>query len=196
MSAERFRKSAERINRHHGGQSVTLSRGSISLIETVSGAVPALTCGVAAEDATSLPLASAVALDGNLPPGATLAVAGHSTAYTVQAFAEPSGSAITASVDPGLEAAVNGEAVTLSAKTFSLYGGKIELRGEDIPAGWTVGAKDEIWSLVPPSTAVGSEPRDGDLMTAPYAARVGDVGGREGVEYIVRMMPQASEEAS
>ncbi len=198
MSAvERFRDSAVRNNRHFGATDVTLERGAVSLFESVSGAAASLSASIASAAATSLPLTSAESLRGRLSPGVTLAIAGHSLIYTVQALAEPSGTTITVTIDPGLEFDVNGEAVTASPRSLSFIGGQVKLAGNKIPAGWTVGAEDEIWALVPPNTSAGAEPRKGDRMIAPYDAVISaPVNGRERIEYLVLVTPMAIEEAA
>ena len=197
MSYRRFRASAERIRRHHGGQTVTVSRGAVGLFESVSGAAPTLAAGSAAKDATSLPLSSALALSGKIDPGVMLFVAGHSAAYTAQAAAEPSGGSVTVSISPGLESAVDGEAVTLAPRTLSFFGGPVQLKQSQVPAGWSVGAHDETWALVPPDTDAGKEPRKGDRMTSPISAVIAEApAGRERVEYLVPLTGMASEEAA
>lgn len=195
MNIERLRDSAERISGHFGGQSVTLSRPGVGLFETVSGDAATLTCGTASATDTILPLASAQSLSGRVSAGVSLAIAGHSGAYVIQGNATPSGASLTVTISPGLEFDVNGEAVTLTARQLTFYGGQINLNAYSVPAGWTVGAKDEVWSLVPSNTDDGQEPRDGDRMTSPIAGKIRKVGGRERVEYVVLVTPNESAEA-
>lgn len=194
-SLTRFRDSAERINRHHGLTDVTLERGAVSLFESISGSVASLTCSSALADEIELPMSSTEALRGRISPGVGLSIAGHAITYVVQSLSEPAGSTITVTLDVGLEFDVGGESVTLSPRSLSFIGGQVNLAAGKIPADWTVGAEDEIWALVPPNTNAGAEPRTGDRMTAPYDAVIGDVGGRERVEYLVQVTPMAVEEA-
>lgn len=196
MSKERFRRSALRLARHHGAVAVTLTRGSVALSEAISGEPATLTCGVASEDDVSLPMTSAVSLTARLDPGVAVAITGHSLSYVVQAKATPVAGAITVTIAPGLEAAVSGEAITLTPRSLSFQGGQVNLKASDLPAGWSLGAGQEVWALVPPSTTAGQEPRPSDIMTSPIQATVAEVSGREGVEYLVLMAPIASEEAA